>query len=224
MARFLVDTDYNSIIKTGDLSQITEGDAQVREDAEVKAISRMRSKLVQRYLVDIELSTMTTYSTTKHYRTKERVLTSSVIDSVKLFPRWVSTTAYMIGDIVTDDDGFVYTAIAASTGTVLTVATTWSPMVNIVNSNATYWNVAFDDRYPLFIEIVMDLALYIMYARVNPKLIPELRKERNREALDQLDAWASGTDTAEILEVNAADKVGYSITYGSSIPKTTNFF
>lgn len=224
MARFLLDADYASIIQSADLTQITEGVAANLQQSEEKAISRMRTKLVQRYMVDIELGTMTAYNAATHYKTKQRVLTGSTIDSVKAFDRWISTTAYVIGNIVTDDDGYVYTCILASTNNELTNTTYWSPMIAVVNSNATYWNVATDNRYPLFVELAMDMALYNLYARINPRNIPELRKERNREALDQLDAWASGTDTAEVLTVDDAEQTGYSIRYGSALPKQNNFF
>jgi hypothetical protein len=48
--------------------------------------------------------------------------------------------------------------------------------------------------------------------------------DRNREALDLLDAWASGTDTAEVLEFRNYEQEGYSIRYGSSTTKSDNFF
>ena len=66
MARFLKTSDYLSIIQTVDLNQITENTPQNLYDNEIKAISRMRKKLVQRYMVDIELGTMTTYSASTH--------------------------------------------------------------------------------------------------------------------------------------------------------------
>ena len=223
MARFLLDSDYDSIIKSTDLAQITDGVNQNLLDAEIKAVSRVRSKLLQRYLVDIELSVMDAYDATKHYRTKERVLTGSVIDSVKEFDRWVSTTAYKVGDIKTDDNGYVYTALLASTNKVLTNTTYWSPMINIVNSNATYWDVATDNRYPLFIEVVMDFALYNLYSRINPRNIPDLRRDRYAESMDLVDGWESGKCTAEVLEKNT-DQQGLSITYGSSRAKQSNFF
>ena len=277
MSRFLLTSDYSSIIQTVDLNQITENTAQNLYDAETKAISRMRTKLVQRYMVDIELGSMEAYSDTTHYRTKDRIL--DVVDniySVKLFDVYVNTTAYVIGDIVTDEDGYVYTSIADSTDKELTNTSYWTPMIgedptdapsslglwehatayvvddivyndegdyfisiqngtNKVLTNTAYWTPVTvtinsdywqlkDNRYPMFVEIAMDLALYNLYARINPRNIPDLRKERNREALDQLDAWASGTDTAEVLNINIADQVGLSIRYGSAATKQNNFF
>jgi hypothetical protein len=175
-------------------------------------------------MVDIELGGMVVFSATTHYRTKERIIEAgNVVYSVKEFDRYVNTTAYTTGDIVTDDDGYVYTAIADSTNKELTNTTYWSAMVNVLKTDTNYWAVL-DNRYPLFVEIAMDLTLYNLYARINPRNIPDLRKERNREALDQLDAWASGTDTAEVLEVNTAEQTGFSIRYGSSVPKQNNSF
>jgi hypothetical protein len=223
MARFLKTSDYLSIIQTGDLNQITESNDQNLYDSEVKAISRMRTKLVQRYMVDIELGTMTAFSATTHYRTRDRVISGETITHVNDFNRWVKTTAYVIGDIVTDDDGYVYTAIADSQNIALTVTASWSPMVNVLTSDADYWTVG-DNRYPMFVELAMDMTLYNLHARINPRNIPELRIERNREALDQLDRWASGTDTAEVLNINTTDSEGFSIRYGNSLDKQDNFF
>jgi len=223
MARFLKTSDYSSIIQTVDLNQITENVVQNLYDSEIKAISRMRTKLVQRYMVDIELGTMDAYSSARHYRTRDRVIAGETITHVNDFNRWVKTTNYVIGNIVTDDNGYVYTAIANSTNQPLTLTTYWTKMTNIATSNATYWTVG-DNRYPMFVELAMDMTLYNLHARINPRNIPELRIERNREALDQLDRWASGTDTAEVLNINTADSTGYSIRYGNSLDKQDNFF
>lgn len=223
MARFLLQTDYSSIIQSADLTQITEGVNQNLLDAEAKAISRMRTKLVQRYNVDVELGNSDTpYSASKHYRTKERVYQTGIY-SVKLFGFWQLNTAYVVGDIVCDGDGYVYTCIANNTGQALTSTTYFAPMVNINYTDTDYWQQG-DNRYPLFIEIAMDLALYNLYARINPRNIPILRMDRNKESLDLLDAWASGTDTAEVLELHNYEQEGYSIRYGSSDTKQNNFF
>jgi hypothetical protein len=223
MARFLKTSDYSSIIQTVDLNQITENTTQNLLDAEAKAISRMRTKLVQRYNVDVELgSSDTAYSASIHYRTKERVLQTTIY-SVKEFGFWEKSTSYVVGDIKCNGDGYVYTCIVNNTNVELTNTTYWTPMTNVTYSNTTYWQNV-DNRYPLFIEIAMDLTLYNLYARINPRNIPTLRMDRNREALDLLDAWASGTDTAEVLEFRNYDQEGYSIRYGSSTTKSDNFF
>jgi hypothetical protein len=223
MGRFLKTSDYSSIIQTVDLNQITENTTQNLLDAEAKAISRMRTKLVQRYNVDVELgSSDTAYSASTHYRTKERVLQTTIY-SVKEFGFWEKSTSYVVGDIKCNGDGYVYTCIVNNTNVELTNTTYWTPMTNVTYTNTTYWQNV-DNRYPLFIEIAMDLTLYNLYARINPRNIPTLRMDRNREALDLLDAWASGTDTAEVLEFRNYEQEGYSIRYGSSTTKSDNFF
>lgn len=224
MSRFLLTSDYASIIQTVDLNQITENTAQNLYDSEVKAISRMRTKLVQRYMVDIELGVMTAFNAATHYRTKERILEAgNVIYSVKEFDRYVNTTSYTTGDIVCDIDGYVYAALQDSADKELTNTSYWEAMVNVLKTDTDYWQ-QLDNRYPLFVEVAMDLTLYNVYARINPRNIPELRRERNREALDLLDAWASGTDTAEVLEKNTTEQIGFSIRYGSSLAKQNNLF
>lgn len=223
MGRFLKTSDYSSIIQTVDLNQITENTTQNLLDAEAKAISRMRTKLVQRYNVDVELgSSDTAYSASTHYRTKQRVLQTTIY-SVKEFGFWEKSTSYVVGDIKCNGDGYVYTCIVNNTNVELTNTTYWTPMTNVTYTNTTYWQNV-DNRYPLFIEIAMDLTLYNLYARINPRNIPTLRMDRNREALDLLDAWASGTDTAEVLEFRNYEQEGYSIRYGSSTTKSDNFF
>jgi hypothetical protein len=223
MGRFLKTSDYSSIIQTVDLNQITENTTQNLLDAEAKAISRMRTKLVQRYNVDVELgSSDTAYSASTHYRTKERVLQTTIY-SVKEFGFWEKSTSYVVGNIKCNGDGYVYTCIVNNTNVELTNTTYWTPMTNVTYTNTTYWQNV-DNRYPLFIEIAMDLTLYNLYARINPRNIPTLRMDRNREALDLLDAWASGTDTAEVLEFRNYEQEGYSIRYGSSTTKSDNFF
>jgi hypothetical protein len=69
----------------------------------------------------------------------------------------------------------------------------------------------------------MDLALYNLYARINPRQIPDLRRDRYSEAMDLIDSWESGKSTAEILEKYTTQR-GLSVTFGSSKTKQSNFF
>ena len=224
MARFLKDSDYNSVIDSTDLEEITNGVDQNLLDCETKAIAKLRTKMVQRYDCDYELREMAAYSAATHYRSGERTISSDVITYVKTFDEWDKDTEYTTGDIVTDEDGYVYTAAQNSKDEELSDNLDyWTPMKAIATNNATYWKTG-DNRYPLLVEIIIDIALYLLHARINPRNIPELRKERNREALDQLDAWASGTDTAEIKTKDDAEQVGFSIRWGSSDTKQNNFF
>lgn len=222
MARFLTDADYLSIIQTVDLNQITEGTMQNLYDSEVKAISRMRTKLVQRYVVDIELGANEAYNAATHYRSGQRVLDTTIFHVLD-FPQHSKTKAYVIGDIVCDENYYVYTCTADNTSKELTDTDYWSPMEGIDNTDTDYW-IEEDNRYPLFVELAMDMALYNAHARINPRNIPELRIERNREALDQLDRWASGTDTAEVLNILDSENAGVSILSGASSEKQTNNF
>jgi hypothetical protein len=70
----------------------------------------------------------------------------------------------------------------------------------------------------------MDLTLFYLYSRINPRNIPDLRKERYIEAMEAIERWASGTDTAEVKQKDIEASTGYSIRYGSSSTKQNNFF
>lgn len=276
-ARFLKDSDYLSIINFDDLDQLTEGDMNNLYVSEKKAIDRMRTKLVQRYDCDYELRVMTEYSASTNYKTGQRVLQAlpETIFYIKTFSVWKIKTQYYTGDIVTDSDGYVFTALQDSIDVATTSTSYWDQLVNIpptnaptstlwssvtayvvgnhvhdaegniyisiqngtnkpvtdvlywtpvtVTVNSTYWAEG-DNRYSLFIELAMDMALYLLHARINPRNIPDLRIERNKEALDQLDRWASGTDNAEVKELDAEAKEGYSITWQSATDKMNNYF
>jgi len=120
----------------------------------------------------------------------------------------------VVGNVVNDTNGDFYISIQNGTNKILSNAAYWTKAT--VTIDGDYWELK-DNRYPLFVEVAMDLTLYNLYARINPRNIPELRKERNREALDLLDSWASGESTAEVLEINKADQVGFSIMGSSRI-------
>jgi len=222
MGRFLLDSDYSSIIQSADLAQITEGDMQNLYDSESKAISRMRTKLVQRYVVDIELGGNDAYDAAKHYRSGERVLDTTIFHVLD-FPQYSNQNTYQVGDVVCDSDYYVYTCAVSGINQSLSDAYYWTPMIGVVNTDTDFW-IEEDNRYPMFIEIAMDLALYNLHARINPRNIPDLRIERNREGLNQLDAWASGTDTAEVMNILSTEFSGVSIIYGASSEKQTNNF
>ena len=134
---------------------------------------------------------------------------------------WSAATAYVVGNYVHTSAGLVYISIQNGTNKVVTDAAYWTAVTVTVNTD--YWTEG-DNRYPLFIEYAMDLTLFNLYSRINPRNIPDLRKARYVEAMDAIDRWASGTDTAEVKQIDPTNSVGYSIRYGSSTTKTDNFF
>jgi phage gp36-like protein len=60
----------------------------------------------------------------------------------------------------------------------------------------------------------VDITLYHIHSRINPRNIPELRSFRYEEAVKWLKAVASGDVTADLKEINPAQ--GYSIRYGGN--------
>lgn len=132
-----------------------------------------------------------------------------------------TATAYVVGNYVHTSAGLVYISIQNGTNKPVTNTAYWTPVTVTVND--TYWTEG-DNRYALLVEICIDLTLHILYSRINPRNIPELRTDRYREAIDQLDKWASGTDNAEMMDIADVTTTGLSIIYGSSQSKLNNFF
>lgn len=131
------------------------------------------------------------------------------------------TTAYVIGNYVHTTTGLVYVSIQNGTNKPVTNTAYWTAVT--VNINSDYWTEG-DNRYALLVEICIDLTLHVLYSRINPRNIPELRIDRYREAIDQLERWASGTDNAEMQDVADVTYSGLSIIYGGAQTKTNNFF
>jgi hypothetical protein len=134
---------------------------------------------------------------------------------------WSSATAYVVGNHVHTSAGLVYISIQNGTNKPVTDTNFWTPVTVTVDTD--YWTEG-DNRYALFVEYAMDLTLFYLYSRINPRNIPDLRKERYIEAMEAIERWASGTDTAEVKQKDIEASTGYSIRYGSSSTKQNNFF
>lgn len=87
-------------------------------------------------------------------------------------------------------------------------------------SNANYW-VAGDSRDDLILMHYIDIVLYHLHSRINPRNIPEFRIVRKDEAITYLKMIARGTVSAD-LELLYPDQ-GNNISFGSN-PKNNNFY
>ena len=95
--------------------------------------------------------------------------------------------------------------------------------------DATKWTKG-DNRNQLIVMYLLDITINHLFASVNPRNIPDLRKERydgnnamqNGGAIAWLKRVASGDITADLPEI--LPKQGYSIRGGSAVPKQTNTY
>ncbi len=90
-------------------------------------------------------------------------------------------TTYAVGDAVWYEDK-VYTNAIACTNVLPTESAYWGTGVSYsvtgeLPTNTDYWTAG-DNRNQQIVLFLMDIVLYHLHARINPRNIPDLRKER----------------------------------------------
>jgi hypothetical protein len=145
---------------------------------------------------------------------------------------WNYTTSYSFGDIVWYND-ISYTAKSDNTGVLPTDTNTWTAgsaysFSGYYPDNATYWTKG-DNRNQLIVMYLIDITLYHLHARINPRNTPELRYVRydgnnalqTGGAIGWLKKVASGDITADLPVIYALQ--GNRIRYGSIQKNINNY-
>lgn len=148
---------------------------------------------------------------------------------------WSSGTSYST-DALVKKGGIVYQALQASTNKNPTDDTDeeyWSGIAKVGEfydlvlwtgqypADLTRW-AAGDIRNKQVVLYVVDIALYHVHSRINPKNIPELRLERYDNAKGWGKMAARGEITANLPLIEPEQ--GSSITYGNNYEKRDNFY
>lgn len=142
------------------------------------------------------------------------------------------TTKYVVGQQVWYQN-YTYTALQETTGNLPTDVNYWSvgaaySFTGFYPDNTTYWQKG-DNRNQQIVMYLIDITLYHLHSRINPRNVPELRMIRydgnnalqTGGAVGWLKRVASGDITADLP--NIIPSSGISISYGS-LTKSTNTF
>lgn len=134
-------------------------------------------------------------------------------------------TEYAIGDKVWYNNR-VYTAISANTNILPTDSTIWGLGVDYYVTgqypdNTDFWTAG-DNRNQQIVLFLIDIVLYHLHSRINPRNIPDLRKERyngnsptdSGGAIGWLKSVAHGNVQADLPVYSPAQ--GLSMRYGSA--------
>lgn len=145
---------------------------------------------------------------------------------------YINTTAYVLGDLVWYDD-IVYTAKSGTTGNLPTDTSFWTAGATYSFSGAypddsTKW-INGDNRNQQIVMYLIDITLYHLHARINPRNVPELRMIRydgnnptqNGGAIGWLKKVSTGDVTADIE--NLIPESGISIQWDSN-PQNDNLY
>jgi len=150
-------------------------------------------------------------------------------------PEYNNTTTYIIGNIVWYND-IVYTCLQQSVGIIPSSNTglwsagaTYSVTAGTLPTDTTKWTAG-DNRNQQIVMYLVDITLYHLHSRINPRNIPDLRKERydgnnpqqNGGAIAWLKRCASGDVTADLP--NILPNQGNSIRFNTITSFTTNTY
>ena len=143
---------------------------------------------------------------------------------------YVNTTSYVVGDKVYYNN-IEYTCLLNCKGILPTETGFWSAgtaytLTATYPDDSTKWTEG-DNRNQLIVMYLLDIAVNHLHARINPRNIPDLRKERydgnnatqNGGAIAWLKRVASGDITADLPQI--LPQQGMSIRWGNSNGSTT---
>jgi hypothetical protein len=148
-------------------------------------------------------------------------------------PEYSNTTTYTVGDIVYYNN-IQYTCLVSSLGILPTNTQFWAAgsaytVSGTYPDNTTKWQQG-DNRNQQIVMYLLDITLYHLHSRINPRNVPDLRKERydgnsptqSGGAIAFLKRVASGDVTADLPQI--LPQQGMSIRYGSAVAKQTNSY
>ena len=148
-------------------------------------------------------------------------------------PEYSNTTTYNVADIVYYNN-IQYTCLVSSLGILPTNTQFWASgaaytVSGVYPDNTGRWSQG-DNRNQQIVMYLLDITLYHLHSRINPRNVPDLRKERydgnsptqSGGAIAFLKRVASGDVTADLPQI--LPQQGMSIRYGSAVAKQTNSY
>lgn len=222
--RFLREIDYKKQIREKNLLDIISNETFIREESENLAIREMQNYLSCKYDVEKIFAPLFTFDLATSYNEGQRInYTEETYDNL---------VSYVVGDRVSYE-GKIYDCLADSTGNLPTDENFW---LFITNDNSIYvvtqttagnypndtnFFTFGDDRDPVIVTYCIDIALYHVHSRINPRNIPKLRIDRYDMAM----AWLKGIKTGEstvfnLPELVLEDNEGRFIRIGSNAPRS----
>lgn len=182
--------DYRMQIDGTDLDKVLSMDAFARERGEDTAESEMKSYMRHRFDVDTIFRDITTFDDTIAYKDTNRVEWTETA--------WDSSTNYIIGDRVSLS-GSIYVAIQASNNVDPTDTNFWTKIgtnegiyVAVADTiagdlpNDTAKWLFGDDRNSQLVTFLVDIALFHVHSKNNPRVNPKLRQDRYDNAIKWL--------------------------------------
>lgn len=227
---FLIESDYYHLIQSEVLDVVVDNNPEFRIDAELSAKVELESYLNERYDTVELFKEHAVWSFTSSYSTG---------DFVVLQPSdFILSTIYNVNDVVAYQ-GMAYICILVTTGVEVPTNATYFAPIGLVDTfytcildttastdlinDPTYWTEG-DTRNALIRRYMIDVSLYELHSRINPRNIPEWRVQRRDDAISYMKSVADPRSniTPNFPTVDPDDDpddnktVGYDISYGGN--------
>lgn len=194
--RFLREVDYKKQIREANLLAIISNETFIREESENLAIQEMRNYLSSKYDVVKIFAPLYDFDIALSYTAGQRINYNE--------EDYDNLVSYVIGDRVAYNDK-IYECTADTTGNLPTDTNFWSYItpsnsvyvaaqdtVGNYPEDSLYWTFG-DDRDAVIVTYCIDIALYHIHSRINPRNIPQLRIDRYDMAMN----WLKGIKTGD---------------------------
>ncbi len=230
---FLLQSDFKGQIQDQTLAIAIQGDSSLLNSAERTAIAEMTSYLTARYDCDKEFADIFEYNNFDNYAVGQRVLhngllyvPASEITQVppgnEPPPIYTDTSNYAVGDhVLVMPSGKQYTCTAASTNNTPPDSAYWTA------ATIQYW-LQKDTRNPLLRTYCIDIALYHLHSRINPRQVPELRQTRYSQATSWLKEISAQKINPQLtpytpIGVGDNDTTHDYVLFGGNLPRKLHF-
>lgn len=229
--KFLRQKDYEQQITDDDLVILAGLEESTRHSGEDSAQREIESYLRQRYDVAVMLRIVTDYDNALTYIEDTRI-------------QWIedaydNDANYVVGELVSFT-GNIFINIQNSTGTDPTDDLFWTEIgvfegiyvrkgtdtsAGNLPNNITFWTLG-DDRDAQIKMYMIDIALYHLHPRISPRVIPDLRVNRYKQAVEWLKKVAKGDVQPDnfpvLLDADGVDQ-GDNITFSSNVKLNHNY-
>lgn len=238
--KFILRSDYITQIRDEVLEVIIDDNDDVLDHAENAAIDEVKSYLAQRFDTDSIFAPVNGWEVNDEHAIGDRVVLTD--DHSLHVGDWLVADPYTANDHVRYlVDGFIYVCILNATAGILPTNATYFARVGKLNDifvavdtigagtrflNAPAFWSAVDNRSALILRFLIDLILYEIHCRINPRNIPEHRIQRRDDAIK----WLKGcADPRGNMNPNLPERTdhgtnkGVDITFGSNT-KQSHYF
>ena len=187
---FLLQNDFKKQIQDQNLNIVTGLDGNILNSVAETAVVEMTGYLTARYRCDLIFADIFDYNNFDNYSVGQRVLhngllytpistdpTQTVPPNNEPPPIYNPNASYNIGDkVLYMPYNKQYVCTTTTNGNPPSDPNFWA------TSTPQYWQQR-DTRDPLILTYCIDIALYHLHSRINPRQIPELRQTRYEQAI-----------------------------------------